>query len=176
MRVLETERLFLRRFVAADADFVLRLVNEPSWLRYIGDRGVRTLDMAKAYIDEKLAGLYRAHGFGLLCVEPKHGPGPLGMCGLVRRDSLDAADLGFAFLSEHCGRGYAREAAAAVIEWAHAAYGLHTLVAITAMDNHRADRLLAALGFRFERTLQLPDFNEQRLYRRTHPCAVPANG
>jgi len=164
MQVLETPRLRLRHFAPADSDFILRLVNDPAWLRYIGDRGVRTLDDALSYIDGTLLALCRRVGFGLYCVERKEDGTPVGMCGLVKRESLVDVDLGFAFLPEHRGRGYAFESASAVIEWARTAHGLRRLVAITVANNPDAEKLLTRLGFRFERTVSESDGEALRLF------------
>ncbi|MEZ6016702.1 MAG: CPXCG motif-containing cysteine-rich protein [Planctomycetota bacterium] len=148
---LSTERLTLREFVPEDAPFVLELLNEPSFLRFIGDRGARTLAQAEAYIQERLRASYAKHGHGLLLVERKRDRAPLGMCGLVRRAGLDGPDLGFAFLEQHTGHGYATEAASAVLSESR----FEVVLAITSQDNERSIRLLENLDFRFERTLTL---------------------
>ncbi|HEY3644032.1 MAG TPA: GNAT family N-acetyltransferase [Gammaproteobacteria bacterium] len=146
MTVMETERLLLREFVAEDAAFILELVNEPDWLRFIGDRGIHDLDAARRYIVEGPRAMQARAGFSLWCVEARAGGEPLGMCGLIKRDTLEHVDIGFAFLARHRGRGYAREAAAATL--AHARMlGLGRLAAITNPENIRSIRLLEALGF-----------------------------
>jgi len=165
MNVLETGRLDLRQFGPEDAGFILRLVTDPSWRRYIGDRGVCTLEDAARYIDEKLVDQYRRFGFGLYCVVRRTDGCPLGMCGLVKRDTLADVDLGFAFLPEHRGRGYALESASAVIAWARQTLGLGRLVAITSPDNQAAQRLLARLGFRAAGNVRpAPDDTGLRLF------------
>ena len=144
--ILETDRLRLREFTAEDAPFILELVNEPDWLRFIGDRGIRDLDAARRYIAEGPRTMQARLGFSLWCVEARADGTPLGMCGLIKRDNLEHVDLGFAFLARYRGRGYAREAAAAVL--AHArGLGLGRLAAITDPMNVRSIRLLEALGF-----------------------------
>jgi RimJ/RimL family protein N-acetyltransferase len=155
MRVLETGRLVLRQIEAADAAFVLELLNDPSWLRFIGDKGVRTPEDARAYIASGPQKMYREHGFGLWLVESKADATPLGMCGLIKRPTLDDVDLGFAFLPRHCGHGYAHEAAAATLVHARTTVGLKRLVALTALDNTRSIRLLEKLGLKFERIVRL---------------------
>lgn len=152
-----TRRLRLRPVTADDAPFILRLVNEPSWLRYIGDRGVRTLDDARRYIAEGPQRSYTTNGFGLCLVERKDDAEPLGMCGLLRRDTLPDVDIGFAFLPEHWNRGYAFEAAAATLAHARTALRLPRVIAITLPDNGPSNRLLERLGLRFERTLTQGD-------------------
>ena len=156
MKVLETERLLLRRMSSDDAEFMLGLLNEPSWLRFIGDRGVRTLDDARAYILKGPVAMYERHGFGLYVTELKAEGVPIGICGLVRRDFLDDVDVGFALLPRFWGQGYAYESASAVMEYGKSALGLKRIVAITAQDNHSSIKLLEKLGLRFERLIPSP--------------------
>jgi len=170
MHVLETDRLVLRWLCADDAAFILQLVNEPSWLRFIGDRGVRTLDDARAYLAKGPIGMYRRLGFGLYLTALKESGTPVGICGLIKRDGLDEIDLGFAFLPAFWGRGYAHESAAAVMAHGQTVFGLSRLVALTALDNDRSIRLLEKLGFRFKRTICLSaDGPESRLFAYTYP-------
>ena len=117
MRVLETDRLILRWMSAGDAPFILELVTEPSWLRFIGDRGVRTPDDAREYIRKGPVDMYARLGFGLYLTERKEDGVPIGICGLLKRESLDDVDLGFANLPRFWGEGYAYEAALAVIAY-----------------------------------------------------------
>ena len=160
VRILEAERLALRRITTDDAEFILELLNEPSWLRFIGDRGVRTLDEARAYVLNGPGAMYERHGVGLYLVESKADLAPLGMCGLIRRDALEDIDIGFAFLPRHWGRGYAFEAAAAVLAYGRETLGLQRIVAITSLDNDSSIRLLEKLGMKFERTLRMPGETE----------------
>jgi len=154
--VLETERLVLRRFTLDDAAFMRRLVNEPSWLEFIGDRGVRTEEDARDYLRKGPLAMYDHYGFGLFAVELAEISGPIGICGLVKRDFLEDFDLGFAFFPEFWGMGYAREAATAVLDLARRKLGLARLVAITAPGNHRSARLLEKIGFTLEKTVRYP--------------------
>ena len=164
MIVCETERLRLRHLAPADAPFILRLVNEPSWLQHIGDKGVRTLDEARAYIANGPAAMIAKHGFGLDLVERKADGTPIGICGFIKRDTLDDVDLGFAFVPEACGHGFAREAAVATLERARRDFGLKRVVAITSLDNERSIHLLERIGFRFERIVSVaPRTEELRL-------------
>jgi RimJ/RimL family protein N-acetyltransferase len=151
--VIETGRLVLREFTAADAQFVLRLVNEPSFLRYIGDRGVRNLDDARRYIAEGPVSGYARYGYGLMRVDRKQDGATVGMCGVLKRDSLPDPDIGFSFLPEHWSQGYALEAAQAVMRHARETLGLGRIVAVTTRDNEPSMRLLGKLGFRFERMI-----------------------
>jgi RimJ/RimL family protein N-acetyltransferase len=165
MEIFSTERLILREFTDADAAFVLRLLNEPSWLRFIGDRGVRTLADAEAYLTKGPRASYAQHGFGLWWVGRKADGVPLGMCGLLKRDTLQDVDVGYAFLPEFCGQGYAREAVAATLAHGRRAFGLKRIVAVTAPDNEPSIRLLGKLGFRFERMITFaPDKPESKLF------------
>lgn len=165
LRVLETARLALRHLEPSDAAFILRLVNEPSWLQFIGDKGVRTLDDARAYIANGPAAMIARHGFGLYLTSTKADGVPIGLCGLIKRDTLDDVDVGFAFVPESWGKGYAREAAAATLEHAQRDFGCRRVVAITSQDNERSMHLLECLGFRFERLVKLaPDAPELRLF------------
>jgi [ribosomal protein S5]-alanine N-acetyltransferase len=150
VNALATERLDLLPFTEDDAPFVLRLVNEPSFLRYIGDRGVRTLDDARRYIaDGPLAG-YARHGHGLMRVVRRSDGAGLGMCGVLRRDSLPDPDIGFSFLPEHWSQGYALEASQAVMSHARETLRLGRILAITSRDNDASIRLLGKLGFRYD--------------------------
>lgn len=154
--VLETERLALRRLALEDAPFVVELLNQPSFIRWIGDKNVRSREDACEYLRKGPLAMYEAHGFGLLAVEPRAGGAPMGMCGLLKRDALPLPDLGFAFLPRYWSQGYAREAAAAVLAHGRATLGLGRVLAITDPDNAPSIRLLEAIGFRFERLLRLP--------------------
>ncbi len=152
-----TARLRLRPLVAEDDAFILELLNEPAWHQFIGDRGVRTLDAARAYIGHGPVAMYARCGFGLLAVERQSDRMPLGICGLIQRDSLADIDLGFAFLARHWGQGYAYEAASVVLDHAHTTLGRKRIVALTALENPASIRLLGKLGFRFDRLLRLPE-------------------
>lgn len=155
MTLLATGRLELRRFTDQDAGFILRLVNEPSFRRYIGDRGVRNLEDARRYIAEGPVAGYERHGYGLMCVVRKSDGALLGMCGVLRRDALPEPDVGFSFLPEHWSQGYAFESASAVMRHARESLGLGRILAITTVDNEPSMRLLAKLGFRFERMIRM---------------------
>jgi len=168
VKVADTERLTLRRIEDGDAAFILELVNDPDWLRYIGDRGVRTVEDAREYIRQGPLESYSRFGFGLYRVEEKGTGAPVGICGLLKRDSLEDADLGFAILPRFRRRGYAKEAAAAVLALGAESFGLSRILAVTDPDNDRSIGLLETLGFRFERTARLaPGDTELRLFART---------
>ena len=165
MKVLETDRLNLRWLSTDDAEFILELLNEPSFLRFIGDKGVRTLDDARDYILNGPADMYTRLGFGLYLTELKDGSVPIGICGLLKRDGLEDVDIGFAFLPKFWGRGYAYESAAAVMAYGKTVLGLNRIVAITSPDNYASGRLLEKLGLRFERMIYLSnDAPQVRLF------------
>lgn len=161
MIFLQTERLILRELVLADAAFILELLNDPAWLRFIGDRGVRTHADAEAYLVKSPLEMYARHGFGLWRVERKVDGRVMGTCGLIKRETLADVDLGYAFLPAYVGHGYAFEAAQACVEEAERR-GLPRLVAIVSPDNVRSIALLAKLGFSFEQALSA----ETHLYGR----------
>jgi RimJ/RimL family protein N-acetyltransferase len=153
--VVATERLRLRQILPNDAGFLLELLNDPSFLANIGDRGVRTLDDARAYVERGPAASYARHGFGLWLVELAESGAPLGICGVLRREGLPDPDLGFAFLPRYWGRGYALEAARAVHTHARESLGLRRLLAITLPTNRGSKRVLEQVGFRLEGTTRL---------------------
>jgi RimJ/RimL family protein N-acetyltransferase len=164
--VLETARLRLRRFGLDDAPFIFELVNEPAFLRYIGDRGVRSLDDAKEYLRGGPLAMYEQHGFGLFGVELKESGALVGMCGLLKREALQDADVGFAFLGTHRGKGYGTESAAGVIAYAAREFGLDRLAAITDPDNEVSIHALGKLGFRFQGIVELPGSGASKLFIR----------
>ncbi len=155
MPILDTERLRLCALGFADAEFILRLVNEPSWLANIGDRHVHDLEGARSYLRDGPLAMYERHGFGLYRIERKIDGASLGLCGLLKRDYLEQADIGYALLPEYCGQGYALEAAQAVLGYGNRVLGLRPLAAITHPDNRRSIALLDRLGLRWVRAMQL---------------------
>jgi RimJ/RimL family protein N-acetyltransferase len=157
MKILETARLILRQFSIDDADFILRLLNEPSFIQNIGDRGVRTLEDARAYILRVPIASYEKNGFGLWLVMLKESGESIGMCGLIKRDTLDDVDIGYAFLPKFWSKGYAVEAAQAVKEYARDVIGLKRIVAITDPENQGSIRVLEKIGLKFEKMIRLSD-------------------
>ncbi len=162
---LETERLRLRRLTPGDAPFIRRLLNEPSFILHIGDRGVRTEADAVGYIEKGAVASWERNGFGLDLVELKDTGVPLGICGLIRRDVLPDVDVGYAFVPEHWSKGYAIESVRGVLTYARGALGLGRILAIVNLDNDASIRLLEKEGFRFERTMTMPgEDKEVRVY------------
>ena len=154
---LETKRLRIREFTEQDAAFIVKLLNEPAFIQHIADKGVRSLKDAERYLEEGPMASYGKFGFGLWHVALKKTGLPIGMCGLLKRDYLEDVDIGFAFLADHWRKGYALEAASAVMAHATGCLGLEKLVAIVGKDNARSVSLLGKLDFRFERYIRLPD-------------------
>lgn len=163
--VLETERLVLRHLSVSDGEFILELLNQPSFIRYIGDRGVRTVDDARRYILQGPVASYERYGFGLYLVQLKESGVRIGICGLVKRETLRDVDIGFAFLPQYGSRGYAFESASATMAHGREVLGLKRIVAITTSDNDRSIRVLERIGLRFAGMIRLTsDAEELRLF------------
>lgn len=160
MKIIETERLILREIEASDDEFMLNLLNQPSFIKYIGDRNVRYLGQARKFIENRYRASYAQHGFGLYAVELKENKDTIGICGFVRRDTLPDADIGFAFLPQFERKGYAFESANAMMKYGKDILGLKRVLAITTQDNESSGRLLAKLGFAFD---GLIDFDGEQL-------------
>lgn len=157
MKIVDTARLTLRELTVEDAPFLLQLLNDPAYIRFIGDRNVRTEEEARTYLLNGPIASYGRHGFGLYLVERKAEQIPLGMCGLIKRDTLPDVDIGYAFLPQFRGEGYAYEAAAAILAYGKNTIGLTRIVAIVTPDNERSQHLLAKLGLHFERMITWAD-------------------
>ena len=157
MIVLETELLVLRHLTLNDAPFVVELLNEPSFLRFIGDRKVRNLQDARRYLLDGPIASYQKFGFGLNLVFLKESGDAIGICGLLKRETLPDADVGFAFLPDHWRKGYASEAASATLEHGRTALGLKRIVAITSPDNLASIGVLEKIGLKFGMITRLGD-------------------
>jgi ribosomal-protein-alanine N-acetyltransferase len=165
MSVMETARLRLREMSGDDAGFILEVLTDPDFIANVGDRGVHDLSAARRYIAEGPGGSYLEHGFGLYLVERLADRAPLGICGLLRRDSHPDVEIGFAFVPRARGHGYALEAAGATLAFAQRTLGLTRVVALTAPDNHPSIHILESIGLRFERMVRfMPDGAERRLF------------
>jgi [ribosomal protein S5]-alanine N-acetyltransferase len=160
MQILETERLRLRRLTPDDAPFILELLNDPLFLRFVGDKGVRDRAGAEQYLRQGPMASYAQHGFGLFHVALRDGDVPIGMCGLLKREILQDVDIGFAYLPQFGGQGYATEAAQGVMHYGRTVLGLKRIVAITAPDNEASQNVLKKIGLRYDRTLQLPAYKD----------------
>ena len=165
MRILSTDRLIIRELDAeVDADFINRLLNSEKFIQYIGDRNVRSSEDAHAFIRDRYRKSYEDHGYGLYCVELKDGT-QVGMCGFVRRDTLPAPDIGFAFLPEFEGRGYGFESAAAMMTYGRDQLGFSEVLAITTIDNEASGKLLEKIGFEFDKNIDTPEGETLKLFR-----------
>lgn len=160
MNILETERLVLRRMNVEDAEFIFELVNEPAFIRNIGDKGVRTLEDARNYILNGPVASYANFGFGLYLAALRETGEAIGICGLLKRDSLEDVDIGFAFLERFRRKGFAYESAAAVMDYGRNALGLQRIVAITSPDNEGSMRVLEKIGLRFEKMIRMRGSDE----------------
>jgi ribosomal-protein-alanine N-acetyltransferase len=164
-QILQTNRLIIRQLTLEDAPFILQLLNTPGWLKYIGDRNVRSLEQAENYIQNGPLISYAQHGFGLWLVTLKETSIPIGMSGLLKRDTLDFPDIGFAFLPDFGKFGYARESADAIINFARSELKINELLAVTQPNNEASIGLLIKLGFQYKQPFSFPDdMNVLNLY------------
>jgi RimJ/RimL family protein N-acetyltransferase len=155
--IVETPRLRIRELTVDDAEFVFELVNEPSFLENIGDKGVRNVEDARQFI---LAGPWASHrerGYGQFLVELKEGGDSIGVCGLLFRESLNVSDIGCAFLPQYWRRGFAYEAACAVMEYGRSTLGIETIAGLTSEENLASIRMLEKLGMKFDRIVRMSD-------------------
>lgn len=159
--ILETERLVLREFTTDDSSFIVELVNTPGWIEFIGDRNIRTEEKAKLYLENGPLKSYALNGFGLSMVELKKGKIPIGMCGIIRRENLADPDIGFAFLPEYTGQGFAFEIASATMKYAKDVLGLPVICAITVANNSSSIKLLNKIGLTFVRPFYFPESTEE---------------
>jgi RimJ/RimL family protein N-acetyltransferase len=172
MSLLLTDRLELRELTLEDAPFIHALLNDPDWVRFIGHRDAATVEAARAYIERAYLPLYAQQGLGLWAVLRRGESEPLGVCSLLQRDSLDAPDLGFAFLPAGRGHGYAREVAAACLAHALSTLGHARVVAICSPDNAASRRVLEDVGMHFERPVRMSDDGDELcLYANGSPAA-----
>ena len=158
MNHIETKRLVLSEFFLDDAPFILEMLNDPAWLQFIGDRGVKTLEDAQDYIVNKLQKGFKEQGFGMMIVKLKNDETPIGTCGLLKREYLDDMDIGFAFLPNFRGKGYAFEAVSATMSYGKENLGIKHILAFTDADNSASIQLIEKLGLEFERLMtDFPD-------------------
>ena len=167
MKILETERLNLREIDSAtDAEFIFELLNTPKFIKYIGDRGVRSATQAREFIENRYRQSYRDHGYGLYTVELKNVNTQIGACGFVKRDHFEFPDVGFAFLAQFEGKGYGFESANAVMDFGRDKLGFTKVLAITSQDNDVSGKLLEKLGFHFERIFTSPEGEDLKLFEK----------
>lgn len=158
---IETERLFLRPFTKKDSSFIVELMNTEGWIRYIGNRNIKTIKQAEEYLRNGPFKSYRDNGFGLSLVELKANGIPIGMCGLIKRDYLEHLDIGFAFLPVYTGQGYAYEMVSKTIEHGFTQLQQPIILAITIPSNAASVKLLEKLGFNYRKTIVSKDSNEE---------------
>ena len=158
---LTTSRLRMTWLDLDDAAFIFRLVNDPDWIRYIGDKAVASLDDARAYLEGGPLASYREHGFGLNRVALVDSDEPIGICGILSRESLPCPDLGFALLPEYRHQGYALEAARAVLQHASHCLALRRIAAILSPQNPASANLLRKLGFHYDKRYQQESGNTE---------------
>jgi [ribosomal protein S5]-alanine N-acetyltransferase len=163
MTVLETDRLILRRLTVEDAPFMVRMLNDAAFLEYIGDKGVRTLEDARQHILTGPMDMYARYGHGLYLVQLRNGT-PIGTCGLLKRDMLEHVDIGYAFMPDYRGQGYALEAATGVMDYARQTLQLGRVVAIVSRHNHASVALLMKIGLEYERVMTLPNGDQVNLF------------
>ncbi len=165
MKVLETERLSLRWLTPDDAPFFLELMNDPAFIRNVADRGLRTVEDATRYMGEKVFPSYEKFGFGMNVAELKTEGRLIGSCGLLKRETMEHVDIGYAFLPAYCGQGFAYEAAAAVMRYGREVLKIPKIVGMTSPSNESSMRLLEKLGLRFERMIQMEGYEgESKLF------------
>lgn len=165
MKILETERTILRELVETDAEFIVDLLNQPSFIKYIGNRGVKTSEDAKDKIENLYRKSYRENGYGLYAVELKSNNKAIGFCGFVKREELPDTDIGFALLPEYEKKGLAFETSDALLQYGKDVLHLKRVLAITTQNNESSIKLLEKLGFEFEKLVKLPhDEDELNLF------------
>ena len=163
--LIESERLHLKKFTKDDASFFYELVNDPAWIQYIGNRNVNSIFEAEKYLENNIIPSYEKFGFGFYVVKLKKENTSIGMCGLIKRDWMDYVEIGYAFLAQYRGKGYAIESSIATKEYAKEKLYIHKLAAITDVDNEKSGNLLNRLGFQFVRLISYPGENKKcRLY------------
>jgi RimJ/RimL family protein N-acetyltransferase len=161
METIESERMLLRPFTLDDAEFIVELLNTEGWIRYIGDRNIKTIEQARNYLRNGPMKSYETNGFGLSLAELKADRTPVGMCGLLKRDYLDHPDIGFAFLPNYTGKGFASEIAKEVTRYGLQVLQMEKILAITLPGNTYSIKLLEKIGFRREKNFISPDTNEE---------------
>ena len=160
-KLLETERLVLNEMTTDHAGFLYKLMNDPAWLQFIGDRNINSLEAAKDYITFKIKPSYERFGFGFYLTSLKEDDTPIGVCGLVKRPSMEHVDVGFAFMPDYRGKGYGYESASAIMDYAKSELAIDYIVAITDLDNVGSIKLLEKLGLKFEKVMQLDGDKKQ---------------
>ena len=160
-KILETERLVLQEITTNDAGFLYKLMNDPMWLQFIGDRKIVSVKAAEDYISNRIRPSYSEFGFGFYLTSLKENNEPIGICGLVKRPSLEHVDVGFAFMPNYRNKGFGFESTSAILDYAENKLGIKYIVAITDLDNFNSIKLLEKLGLKFEKIIQLDGEEKQ---------------
>ena len=160
---LHSERLAFRKFDFQDAEFIIELLNSPGWLKNIGDRKVRNLEQARRYLELGAMKSYEERGFGLWMVVVKEDETPIGMCGLLKRDYLKFPDIGFALMPSFAGKGFGKEMAGAVMQYAQEILALKSLCAITLKENATSISVLESIGMQYVKQIQSQTNSEELL-------------
>lgn len=163
MPLIETERLLIENAELTDSSFIFKLLNSPTWLQFIGDRGIATLKDAERYIQESLNKSYEQKGYGLYKITLSSNHSSIGLCGFLKRDYLESVDLGFALLPEFEGKGFAFEAAKAIMIFGWEELKLSPILAITSKENKRSQKLLGKLGFNKKGVLTIENESKETL-------------
>ena len=163
MIVAETQRLLISKFTIADAPFFLELVNTPHWIKYIGDRNIKTIAQAEQRIINGHIKSYETHGFGFYKLTLKENNKAIGTCGLIKRETLEHVDIGFAFLPDYEGKGFGFESSNALLKLAKDQFKLETILAITLATNKPSINLLEKLGLSFQKMVKPFEDDEELL-------------
>ncbi len=159
MKILSTERIQMRWLSDDDSEFIIALLNDPAFIRNIADRGVRTTEDAVKYI-KKMRDNYQSQGFGFYLVESLSGE-KMGISGIIHREGLTHPDIGFAFLPEYCGKGFAFESSFALKNLAQNEWGMKKILAIVSPGNTPSQNLLRKLGLRFDKLIRLTEKDDE---------------
>ena len=160
-KLFETERLVLYEMTSDHAGCLYKLMNDSAWLQFIGDSNINSVEAAKDYITFKIRASYEEFGFGFYLTSLKEDDTPIGVCGLVKRPSMEHVDVGFAFMPDYRKKGYGYESASAIIDYAKSELDIDYIVAITDLDNIGSIKLLEKLGLKFEKVMQLDGEGKQ---------------
>ncbi|OUR93963.1 GNAT family N-acetyltransferase [Flavobacteriales bacterium 34_180_T64] len=169
MAIAETERLLISKFTLADAPFFLELVNTPNWIKYIGERNINTIAQAEDAIKKGHLKSYKTHGFGFYTLQLKsENNKTIGTCGLIKRETLEYADIGFAMLPNYEGKGFGYESSMAILKLANELFKLKKVLAITSPTNQNSIRLIEKIGLSYEKRVKpFEDDEELLLFAKT---------
>ena len=155
MKIAETQRLILTKITEDDAPFILELMNTPGWLKFIGDRNIKTVSEARDYIKKNQLKCYEDYGFGYYKILLKsENLKPIGTSGLLKRDTLEHIDVGFSLLPNYYKKGYGFEAANTILNLAKTQFKIKTVCAITLPSNIASIRLLKKLGLSLKKEVK----------------------